>query len=53
MKLRVLNEGGDPKPKKKSTKVAVKKPFDWNAELQAGYNKPLKYDNNTPAYQKH
>jgi len=37
----------DPDPKKqKVTKVAVaKKPFDWNGELKAGYNKKLNYDN--------
>ncbi len=46
MKLRITTDDpGDPKAKK-STKVAVKKPFDWGAELKAGYNKPLKYDNN-------
>lgn len=34
----------DPNPKK-TTKVAVKKPFDWSGELRAGYNKKLNYDN--------
>lgn len=51
MKLKITNDGGDD-PKPKATKVVVKKkPFDWGGELKAGYNKPLKYDNNRPAYQ--
>jgi len=44
MKLLLGGEPGDPTPKK-STKVAVKKPFDWGGELRAGYNKKLNYDN--------
>lgn len=49
MKLRIATEGpGDPTPKK-TTKVAVKKPFDWGGELKAGYKSKLKYDNNRPA----
>lgn len=51
MKLKIVTDGdGDKKPKK-TTKVAVKKPFDWGEELKAGYKKPLKYDNNRPANQ--
>ena len=49
MKLKVSTGDGDDKKPKKTTKVAVKKPFDWGAELKAGYKKPLKYDNNRPA----
>lgn len=49
MKLKIAASDGDDKKPKKTTKVAVKKPFDWGEEMKAGYKTKLKYDNNRPA----